>query len=98
MTASDTATIAPGVQAGTVVLVGAWAVVTQQALAAVFYASLNAFTSAGKPRFFGDYVQEYILWRLRLPTHALSTGQKIANVAAATVVLVIIFAAWRWLS
>lgn len=73
-----------------------WAVVTQQAVASVIYASLNAFTDAGRPRYFGGYVQEYILWRLRSPGSALSFGELVANVSAAAIVLLALVVAWSW--
>lgn len=79
------------------VLVLGWAIVTQQILASIFYASLNAFTNAGQPRYFAGYIQEYLLWRVRLPTHAFSWGELTANIAAAVVVLVAVGATWWWL-
>lgn len=94
----ETVTIAAGTKLVTGLCLTGWAIVTQQVVASVIYAFLNAFTDAGRPRYFGGYVQEYLLWRLRSPTSALSFGELVANVLAAVVVVLAVVIAWSWLT
>lgn len=98
MNGANVATVATETKVTVGLLLVGWGVVTQQVLASVFYACLAAFTDVGQPRYFIGYVQEYLLWRLRMPTHAFTWIQKVANVAAAAVVLLAILLVWRWLA
>lgn len=93
---NEVSTISTGMKASVGVLVTAWSLVSQQALAATIYAVISSHT--GRLRYFPDYIQEYLLWRLREPTWAVSRVELIANVSAAVVVLVFVLAAWRWVA
>lgn len=62
-------------------VLGTGVAVLQQPLSAIIYAVLNVATFR-RPRFFVDYIHEYLLWRFRMPTHGMSFGEKAANVAA----------------
>jgi len=87
------------VQAGQVAGLSAVGVVAQQlATAGVYGVLAYPFGTHLRVTWF-DYVEEYLLWRVRAPGHAMTRMEVVANALGMVIVLVsavLLHQAWNW--
>lgn len=73
---------------GQTIVVAAVGLAVQQLIAAGIYGVFAYPIGTNVRVSWFDYVEEYLLWRIRLPTHGMTQTQILANALALVVVVV----------